>query len=218
MYKLWESKNCSNSAIKKILYGTIISGNLLVQKSLIDDIINALDGFEPGLVTNSANWKNWIAELDLRTCKYCKKMHGKVYSITEVVYDEPPVHDNCRCEIKQMLAIFAGYATRDGLEGADYWLKQYRQLPECYITKEEAITLGWVSVLGNLNDVAPNMMIGGDVYENRNGHLPEAEGRIWYEADINYTDGFRTRHRILYSNDGLVFVTYDHYKTFIEII
>lgn len=61
MYKLWESKNCSNSAIKKILYGTIISGNLLVQKSLIDDIINALDGFEPGLVTNSANWKNWIA-------------------------------------------------------------------------------------------------------------------------------------------------------------
>lgn len=122
MYKLWESKNCSNSAIKKILYGTIISGNLLVQKSLIDDIINALDGFEPGLVTNSANWKNWIAELDLRTCKYCKKMHGKVYSITEVVYDEPPVQDNCRCEIKQMLAIFAGYATRDGLEGADYWL------------------------------------------------------------------------------------------------
>lgn len=97
-------------------------------------------------------------------------------------------------------------------------MMSHLQLPECYITKEEAITLGWVSVLGNLNDVAPNMMIGGNVYENRNGHLPEAEGRIWYEADINYTDGFRTRHRILYSNDGLVFVTYDHYKTFIEII
>ena len=50
------------------------------------------------------------------------------------------------------------------------------------------------------------------------GHLPEASGRIWYEADINYTAGFRTRHRILYSNDGLVFVTYDHYDTFYEII
>ena len=42
---------------------------------------------------------------------------------------------------------------------------------------------------------------------------------------INATDGFevtmftyRTRHRILYSNDGLVFVTYDHYETFHEIV
>lgn len=117
-----------------------------------------------------------------------------------------------------MLAIFAGYATRKGFDGADYWLKQYQRLPEYYITKEEAIALGWVSVLGNLNDVAPDMMIGGDVYSNRNGHLPEAEGRVWYEADINYTGGYRTRHRILYSNDGLVFITYDHYETFIEII
>ena len=41
---------------------------------------------------------------------------------------------------------------------------------------------------------------------------------IWYEADINYSDGYRALHRILYSNDGLIFVTYDHYKTFVEIV
>lgn len=41
--------------------------------------------------------------------------------------------------------------------------------------------------------------------------------RIWYEADINYTGGFRNGHRIVYSNDGLIFVTYDHYNTFYEI-
>ena len=39
----------------------------------------------------------------------------------------------------------------------------------------------------------------------------------WYEADINYTGGFRTHDRILYSNDGLIFVTYEHYQTFYEI-
>ena len=60
-------------------------------------------------------------------------------------------------------------------------------------------------------------MIGGDIYENRNGKLPTENGRIWYEADINYSSGFRNTERILYSNDGLIFVTYDHYKTFYEI-
>lgn len=51
-----------------------------------------------------------------------------------------------------------------------------------------------------------------------NGHLPSAPGRIWYEADINYYEGYRGNDRILFSNDGLIFVTYDHYKTFLSII
>lgn len=54
-------------------------------------------------------------------------------------------------------------------------------------------------------------------YENRDGHLPSAPGRIWYEADINYEVGYRGTERILFSNDGLIFVTYDHYHTFVEI-
>jgi len=51
-----------------------------------------------------------------------------------------------------------------------------------------------------------------------NEHLPEKPGRIWYEADINYSGGYRNSERILYSNDGLIFITLDHYRTFIEII
>nr|WP_294682284.1 ribonuclease domain-containing protein [uncultured Anaerotignum sp.] len=35
---------------------------------------------------------------------------------------------------------------------------------------------------------------------------------------MNYKWGYRGNDRILYSNDGLIFVTYDHYKTFIEIV
>lgn len=73
------------------------------------------------------------------------------------------------------------------------------------------------NVKGNLGEVAPGKMIGGDVYQNKNGHLPSAPGRIWYEADLNYSTGYRATDRIVYSSDGLIFVTYDHYKTFMEI-
>jgi hypothetical protein len=61
-------------------------------------------------------------------------------------------------------------------------------------------------------------MIFGGIYENRNRHLPFVPGRIWYEADINYIGGLRGLERILFSNDGLIFVTYDHYLTFYEIV
>ena len=64
----------------------------------------------------------------------------------------------------------------------------------------------------------PGKMITKGIYKNRNGHLPSAPGRIWYEADINYDGGYRGNDRILFSNDGLVFVTYDHYLTFEEIV
>ena len=55
------------------------------------------------------------------------------------------------------------------------------------------------------------------IYLNSNGHLPSATGRVWYEADINYYQGKRNTQRLLWSDDGLIFVTYDHYQTFIEV-
>ena len=61
-------------------------------------------------------------------------------------------------------------------------------------------------------------MITRGQYYNDDGHLPSASGRIWYEADINYKTGRRNDQRIIWSNDGLIFVTYDHYETFYEII
>ena len=64
----------------------------------------------------------------------------------------------------------------------------------------------------------PNKMITRGQYYNDDGHLPYASGRIWFEADINYTTGKRNSQRVLWSNDGLIFVTYDHYETFYEII
>ena len=60
-------------------------------------------------------------------------------------------------------------------------------------------------------------MIGGDEFLNDKEKLPRAPGRTWYEADIDYMYGKRNLKRILYSNDGLVFVSEDHYQTFYEI-
>ena len=61
-------------------------------------------------------------------------------------------------------------------------------------------------------------MLTKGIYRNDDGHLPTAEGRVWTEADINFVSGQRNAERILFSNDGLIFVTRDHYMTFIEII
>lgn len=102
-------------------------------------------------------------------------------------------------------------------EGADWWLKNYGRLPEYYISEDELIKLGWTA--GKKPDkFAPGFMVTKGIFNNRDGHLPESPGRIWHEADINYYQGRRNGHRILWSNDGLIFVTYDHYLTFMEII
>lgn len=155
---------------------------------------------------------------DERRCKPCEEEHGKIISVAERNTYRVELHPNCRCYLEPMTVIEAGYATKDGVNGADYWLYYKHKLPEYYITKEQAEDLGWRAKKGNLAEVAPGKMIAGEPYKNKNGHLPSAPGRQWYEADISYIAGFRSDcDRILCSNDGLIFVTCDHYKTFYEI-
>lgn len=102
----------------------------------------------------------------------------------------------------------------DTLEEVAEYIHTYGKLPGNFITKNEARDLGWVSSEGNLWEVAEGMSIGGDKFGNREGLLPEAEGRVWYECDINYRGGFRGSERIVYSNDGLIYYTADHYESF----
>lgn len=101
--------------------------------------------------------------------------------------------------------------------GADYFLKFYGKLPSNYITKDPAIQIEWVAKKGNLSEVAPEEIIG-DIFYNRNGKLPSAQGRIRYACDINYFMGSRGSRRLIYSNDGLIFKTDDHYETYAEVV
>ena len=96
------------------------------------------------------------------------------------------------------------------------YLKEHGELPDYYITKSEAKSLGWVPSKGNLCEVAPGKAIGGDIWTNRQKSLPIKSGRRYFEADLNYNCGNRNADRVVFSNDGLVFVTFDHYRSFEE--
>ena len=111
-----------------------------------------------------------------------------------------------------------GAATDLGMEGADAYMFYYGRLPDYYVDKETVLKAGWQTIKKRLSSVLPGKTIGGDVFANSSNKLPSITGRIWYEADINYVSGKRNRQRIVYSNDGLMFVTYDHFHTFYEII
>jgi hypothetical protein len=94
------------------------------------------------------------------------------------------------------------------------YVRQNGRLPDYYITKNKAREKGWDASDGNLCEVLPGKAIGGDRFGNREKQLPAEKGRIYYEADLNYNCGNRGSDRLIFSNDGLIFVTYNHYKTF----
>lgn len=93
------------------------------------------------------------------------------------------------------------------------YIHTYGHLPENYITKDEAYDLGWKSE-GTLDEVAPGMSIGGDYYGNYEGVLPDEPGREYHECDTDYEAGNRNGKRIVYSNDGNIYYTEDHYNSF----
>lgn len=93
------------------------------------------------------------------------------------------------------------------------YIHTYGHLPPNFISKKEAEKAGWNG--GSLERVLPGMCIGGDYFGNYEGQLPKAKGRKWTECDIN-TLGARSRgaERIVFSNDGLIYYTPDHYEHF----
>ena len=162
---------------------------------------------------DSAKWKNWQAMyIDVKTCEDCRTKHGKIYSFNAERYQGE--HERCRCFIAPMRTKEVGSATDKGFDGADAWLMYRNRLPDYYVTKEDAKAKGYRRKKNNLADVLPGYMIGGDIFLNDKGKLPYAPNRTWYEADIDYTYGKRNLKRIIYSSDGLIFITEDHYQTF----
>lgn len=92
------------------------------------------------------------------------------------------------------------------------FVKTNHRLPDCYITKSEARKSGWIASKGNLCDVLPGKAIGGDQFSNREKHLPNRDQ--YYEADVNYNCGNRNADRIVYTKNGDVYLTKNHYRSF----
>lgn len=92
------------------------------------------------------------------------------------------------------------------------YVKENNELPDYYLTKGEARKQGWIASKGNLCDVLPGKAIGGDHFSNREKTLPTANK--YFEADVNYNCGNRNADRIVFTKDGEVWLTKNHYKTF----
>ena len=105
----------------------------------------------------------------------------------------------------------------DSMEEVAIYLTFFEELPDNYLTKKEAQARGWDNKKGNLWKVAKGCSIGGDRFGNYEGLLPDQKGRKWTECDIDYEGGYRGGKRIVFSNDGLIYYTGDHYKSFDEI-
>jgi hypothetical protein len=188
-----------------------------MEENFIKKLINNLRQ-DRELWGDSINWANWMSKLAFNSCQYCVEQHGKTIDIS-VLNNKTYVnaHPNCQCVYVSMRTKQVGTATNWGMEGADAYLYHLGRLPDYYVNKQTAQQAGWQKTSRKLSSVLPGKMLGGDIYVNDDYKLPYAPGRVWYEADINYVGGKRNRQRIVYSNDGLMFATYDHYQTFYEI-
>lgn len=101
----------------------------------------------------------------------------------------------------------------DDKDSVALYIHTYGKLPQNYISKAEAEKLGWSG--GSVEKFAEGKCIGGAKFGNYEGLLPKKEGRQYYECDID-TLGKDSRgaKRIVYSNDGLIYYTDDHYESF----
>lgn len=102
------------------------------------------------------------------------------------------------------------YTTKEDVAA---YIHAYGHLPNNFITKKEAEKLGWSG--GSLEPYAPGKCIGGSRFGNYEGVLPEKDGRKYIECDIDTLGASkRGAKRIVFSNDGLIYYTGDHYETF----
>lgn len=159
-----------------------------------------------------------------------KKLSYYIAALLVVIYciisflpgEETPVLGSYRETECPVTTVAATYAYEDFIDpNGSYTTKEdvalyihlFGQLPSNFMTKDEARALGWEG--GGLEDFAPGMCIGGDRFGNYEGLLPDADGRRWTECDIDTLgNDSRGAKRIVFSNDGLVYYTDDHYESF----
>ncbi|MEZ5826166.1 MAG: ribonuclease domain-containing protein [Geminicoccaceae bacterium] len=113
-------------------------------------------------------------------------------------------------------AMLMGLRDIDGFVETVETVRDTGWLPTYYINKDEARDRGWYPG-DDLCDSSPGSVIGGNRFGNREGRLPDRRGRRWTEADLDFDCGRRGARRLVFSNDGLIFVTVDHYETFYEV-
>ena len=136
----------------------------------------------------------------------------EVSEIISIFEETEPEETTVPDETEEVLQVDENGAYTTKQEVA-FYIYTYGHLPSNFITKKEAESLGWSG--GSLEPYAPGKCIGGNRFGNYEGLLPEKDGRKYTECDID-TLGAEKRgaKRIVFSNDGLIYYTEDHYETF----
>lgn len=143
----------------------------------------------------------------------CGQSQGIDATFTTVTQGQPEISAPVESGAVEEPELLDEDGSYDSKEDVALYLYQYGHLPSNFITKNEARELGWSG--GSVEDYAPGMCIGGDRFGNREGLLPKKDGRTYTECDIDTLgkDG-RGAKRIVFSNDGLIYYTGDHYESF----
>lgn len=143
----------------------------------------------------------------------CSRIKGVPQSASPSVTASPSASEAPASKQKDEKTKIDENGIYDSRDDVALYIHTYGHLPKNYITKKDAEALGWQG--GSLSDYAPDKCIGGDRFGNYESRLPKAKNRTYKECDID-TLGKKKRgtKRIIYSNDGLIYYTDNHYKSF----
>ena len=103
------------------------------------------------------------------------------------------------------------------MEEVSLYIHLYGHVPPNFVSKTKARRAGWIADQGNLQDVLPGMSIGGGGWHNDERVMPGSPDDQWFECDIDYEGGYRNAQRLVYSDNGMIFYTEDHYESFARI-
>ena len=178
----------------QLLISTLLLSVFLLTgcEDLVEEVLNEVVSFESVETEEDADYQEDV-------------------TVQEDTVQEDTEQEDTAQQEAQVLDESGTYTSKE--EVAAY-LNEYGHLPDNFITKKEAKKLRWVKEEGNFSEVAPGKSIGGDYFGNYEGVLPEEDGREYHECDIDYDGKRRGAKRIVYSNDGLIYYTEDHYETF----
>lgn len=183
--------------IMAALMAFTLTGCANSNEKLISDVISAIEEFDASGESPDSGKATSLPE-QLTTAE----------SAAQAVSEEPP--DIVQSTEENLIDENGSYTTRDDVA---LYIHIYGKLPQNFITKKEAQALGWSG--GSLEPYAPGKCIGGTRFGNYEGQLPEKDGRTYTECDIDTLgQDSRGAKRIVFSNDGLIYYTEDHYSTF----
>ncbi len=114
-------------------------------------------------------------------------------------------------------AATVGLSDVDGFVETVETLRADGHLPARYVSKRRARELGWRPGT-DLCRLTTGDALGGDRFADRQHQLPSSAGRRWREADLDERCAVgRGTRRLIWSSDGLIYVTVDHYRTFLPV-